>query len=209
MIEILAFAATHWWQNKPRFGLITCQSLRISGFCIATRCWRSWWMVDHGVRGCYDWVKEVAFHKLARLELWVFSLGWRFCLRHRARWNRRSGNSHDLLREFVNSIMSDMFMTRCLQISCWILFVGQQGVRPQQPIPKGTMPGALWSLAFGKAVCNGLNVQWSWSPQSGPPSFTLIIVIVSPFSSNPPVLKKWQQVDVSHRSWCRHNEQRW
>ena len=25
--------------------------------------------------------------------------------------NRRSGNSHDLLREFVNSIMNDVFMT--------------------------------------------------------------------------------------------------
>ena len=48
------------------------------------------------------------------LELWVFSLGWRFWLRLRARQNRRDGNSHDALREFVNSIMSDMFMTAFL-----------------------------------------------------------------------------------------------
>ena len=39
------------------------------------------------------------------------SLGWRFCLRLRMRRNRRSGNSHDLLREFVNSIMNNLFMT--------------------------------------------------------------------------------------------------
>ena len=39
------------------------------------------------------------------------SLNWRFCLQLRARRNRRSGNSHDLLREFVNSIMNNMFMT--------------------------------------------------------------------------------------------------
>ena len=39
---------------------------------------------------------------------WVSSLN---CLQLRVRRNRRSGNSHDLFREFVNSIMNNMFMT--------------------------------------------------------------------------------------------------
>ena len=38
-------------------------------------------------------------------------LGWRFCLRPCTRRNRHSGNLHDVLREFVNSIMKNVFMT--------------------------------------------------------------------------------------------------
>ena len=38
-------------------------------------------------------------------------MNWGFCLQLRIRQNRRSGNSHNLLREFVNSIMNNMFMT--------------------------------------------------------------------------------------------------
>ena len=41
----------------------------------------------------------------------LVSLKWRFCLQLRARRNRRGGNAHDSLQEFVNSIMNDMFMT--------------------------------------------------------------------------------------------------
>ena len=44
-----------------------------------------------------------------------FGLGWRFCLRLRAVRDRRSGNSHDLLREFMNSIMNNLFMTTPVQ----------------------------------------------------------------------------------------------
>ena len=68
---------------------------------------RSQWRVDHGARGCCDQAKGIAFHKLAKLELWVVSLNWRFCLQLRVRRNRHSGN----LREFLNSIMNNMFMT--------------------------------------------------------------------------------------------------
>ena len=39
-----------------------------------------------------------------------------FCLRLRVERNRRGGNSHDLLREFVNSIMNNLFMTLILSV---------------------------------------------------------------------------------------------
>ena len=111
MIANLAYCSNALMANQPHFGLITCLALRISSFCIVTRCQRSQWSVDHGVRGCHNQVKEVAFHELAELELWVFRLGWRLCLRSQLKRDRHSGNLHDLLRELVNFIMNFMFMT--------------------------------------------------------------------------------------------------
>ena len=43
--------------------------LRISTLRVVMRHWRSQWNVCHGVRGCHDQVKEVPFHKLAKLKL--------------------------------------------------------------------------------------------------------------------------------------------
>ena len=117
MIEILAFTATCWWQNQPRFGLMTCLALRISSFCIVTRCERSQWNVGHGIRGCCDWVKGIAFHKMAETELWVISLGWRFVSSFVQSQTGAAGIRTILLREFVDSIMSNMFMTAFVRTS--------------------------------------------------------------------------------------------
>ena len=38
MIEILAFVATHWWQNQPRFGLTAWLALRISSLLEIGNC---------------------------------------------------------------------------------------------------------------------------------------------------------------------------
>ena len=56
-------------------------------------------------------LKELHFMNWLNWNCESLVLGWRFCLRLRAVRNRRSGNSHDLLREFVNSIMNNLFMT--------------------------------------------------------------------------------------------------
>ena len=40
-------------------------------------------------------------------------MGWRFCLRSHLRRDRCNGNSHDVLQEFVNSNMNNMFTTVC------------------------------------------------------------------------------------------------
>ena len=72
MVAILAYCSNALTMNQSRFGLITCLALSISSFCIATQHGVMQWSVDHGIRGCHDQVRGIAFHKLAELELWVF-----------------------------------------------------------------------------------------------------------------------------------------
>ena len=63
------FSCAFWFGTravqKPR----DCVALRISGFCIVTQDKGSQWSIDHGVRGCHNWLRKVEFHKLAKLEL--------------------------------------------------------------------------------------------------------------------------------------------
>ena len=84
-------------------GLILCVALRISSFWIVT-----------------DTLLEIAMSTMASGVaatrqftnwqnwncLWVFGLVWRFCFQSHLKRDRCRGNSHGLLREFVNSIMS-------------------------------------------------------------------------------------------------------
>ena len=50
----------------------TCLAPIISSFCIVMPCQRSQWSVNGGIRGCCDWVKEVAFHEFApMIESWT------------------------------------------------------------------------------------------------------------------------------------------
>ena len=67
-----------WWDNCCTLDAESsdCLTLRISSFCVVIRYWRLQQSVDHGVRGCHDWS--------------CVGLGWRFCLRSRLKWDKRS-----------------------------------------------------------------------------------------------------------------------
>ena len=68
------------------------------------------------------------------------NLDWRLGLRSRLNRDRRSGDSHDLLRESVNSIMNFTFMTL-----------------PRKVLPSADLtsqiPECIMRQGFGKCVC--------------------------------------------------------
>ena len=94
------------WSDARAVGWSHECRVELAWVCVAQICWRtlvSLW--------CHMFcLHDASAHLKSARTMWVFSLGRRFCLRSRLRWDRRSRNWHDALREFVNSIMNNVFM---------------------------------------------------------------------------------------------------